>query len=99
MLFTILSLYLYIMDRIDSILVVGLILYVTLTLFILYLLLCEWYIINPLIRAEIERQNYIAEQARQAAVDAANKLAIANFKKDFLICLSIYILGVYVGFL
>lgn len=86
------------MNRIDSIVVVGLILYVILTLFIFYLLLCEWYIINPLITAEIERQNYIAEQARQAAADAANQLAIANFDKDFFICLSIYILGVFTGF-
>ena len=98
MLFTMLSLYLYIMNRIDSIVVVGLILYVILTLFIFYLLLCEWYIINPLITAEIERQNYIAEQARQAAADAANQLTIANFDKDFFICLSIYILGVFTGF-
>lgn len=98
MLFTMLSLYLYIMDRIDSIVVVGLILYVTLTLFLFYLLLCEWYIINSLITAEIERQNYIAEQARQAAVDAANQLPIDNLDNDFLICLSIYILGVFTGF-
>lgn len=74
--FMILSIYLYIINRIDLYVVIGFIIYGVLTLFLCYLLLCEWYIINPLITAEIEHRNYIAEQALKAATDAAKKASL-----------------------
>ena len=66
------AIYFYIYDTIDTYLWFWILVYFLLTAFIIYLFLVQLYILNPLIRVEIDYKNYIAKKLAEA--DAAKAL-------------------------
>ena len=66
------AIYFYIYDTIDTYLWFLILVYFLLTAFIIYLFLVQLYILNTLIRVEIDYKNYIAKKIAEA--DAAKAL-------------------------
>ena len=82
------AIYLYMYNTIDMYLWFAIFVYILLTFFIIYLLLCELYIINPLITAEIDRQNYLAKKIAEANATQA-RLEQAELDHDMYVVVTV----------